>query len=149
MRTQRTLQFLALVLVARVPVVAVICSVPGTYPTIQEAVDDLACTQVDLADQTYAESVLIPRSLTVAGTGASIIEGRVLALGLGTQLDLVDLTIQNGCSPEALEVERGAQAQGTNLTVVRSGALPCPAFAGLFADGFESGDTSAWSTTVP
>ncbi len=30
-----------------------------------------------------------------------------------------------------------------------TGGLYVPPFGGLFADGFESGDTGAWSLTVP
>ncbi len=42
----------------------------------------------------------------------------------------------------------GAEVSGTNLTVERSTVLPCPP-SFIFADGFESGDTSAWSSQVP
>ena len=43
---------------------------------------------------------------------------------------------------------RGAQVTGSSLEVERSAALPCPP-SFTFADGFESGDTSAWSSQVP
>ena len=39
----------------------------------------------------------------------------------------------------------GAEAEGRNLVVFNAdGAAECP----LFSDGFESGDTVAWSSTV-
>lgn len=71
-------------------------------------------------------------------------------VGAATLVDLVDLAIQNGCSPSALLVLGGAETTGTNITVTRSAALPCPApLFVVFQDGFESGNTSAWSATVP
>ncbi len=69
-------------------------------------------------------------------------------MGAGTLVDLVDLAVQNGCLENAMLVQGGAEVSGTNLTVERSVALPCPPSI-IFADGFESGDTSAWSSQVP
>jgi hypothetical protein len=162
MRTPRALQLssrrfglvliLALVLTSSVPVGAVVCSVPGSHATIQEAIYDSACTEINLSDQTYAESILVPRSLTIAGPGAgtAILEGGVEATGSGTLVTMTDLEVRNGCQPEAFSAERGGRVEGTGLVVVRSAALPCPpVIADIFSDGFESGDTSAWSSTVP
>ncbi len=160
MRTRRTLQsllplfrpvlFLVLVLMARVPVPAITCTVPGSHLTIQAAVDDLACIQIDLVDQTYTESIHVPRSLTITGPGAGtpIIEGLVQVVGSGALVTLVDLQVRNGCQHEALSVAEAARVEGTGLEVVRSAALPCPPITRVFADGFESGDTTAWSGAV-
>lgn len=47
---------------------AATCSVPSpTYPTIQSAVDDPACTTIDVAPGVYSENVTISRSLTLNG----------------------------------------------------------------------------------
>lgn len=146
------LTVLLLVLAASSSLPAVTCTVPGTHATIQEAVDDPTCIPIDLADQTYPESVRLHRTLTVAGpgVGTAIIEGWVLAIGAGTVVTLDTLEVRNGCQPEALSSERGARVEGTDLVVVRSAALPCPAVAAdVFADDFESGDTLAWTATVP
>ena len=43
------------------------CAVPGSHTTIQEAADDPACATITLAAQTYPESIVIRRSLTLAG----------------------------------------------------------------------------------
>jgi hypothetical protein len=54
------------------------CAVPsGTYPTIQAAVSNAACTQVLVAAGTYHENVLITRSVVLHGAGAAttIIDG--------------------------------------------------------------------------
>ncbi len=134
------------------PLRAQTCTVPGSHATIQEAIDDPACTTITLSAQTYAESIVIPRSLTLAGPGAggAIVQGLVLVAGAGTQVTLQDLRVENGCFPSALRTVSGAEVIGTNLEVERLAALPCPPPPGsIFADGFEPGDTSAWSATVP
>ena len=143
--------FLALLLPAPAsPALAGVCTVPGSHATIQEAIDDPLCTQIDLAVQTYPESINIPRSLTLAGPGGggAIVEGLVRVVGAGTLVNLVDLAVQNGCPQNAMLVLGSAQVIATNLTVEHSAALPCPPSI-IFTDGFESGNTSAWSQTVP
>lgn len=60
------LRWLSLVLIVSVfaawasPGLAQTCTVPGSHATIQTAMDDPACTTIDLSAQTYAESVNIP-----------------------------------------------------------------------------------------
>ena len=50
---------------------AATCAVPtGTYPTIQSAVDDSACSTINVAPGLYAENVNISRSLTLNGAQA-------------------------------------------------------------------------------
>jgi hypothetical protein len=132
------------------PVAAGVCTVPGTHASIQAAIDDPACTQVDLAAQTYDESIHVPRSLTLAGPGAggAVVEGLAQVVGAGTTVTFADLAVRNGCDVASLRVLGGAQVSGSNLEVEHSEALPCPPST-IFEDGFESGDTSAWATTVP
>ena len=123
------------------------CAVPGSHATIQEAADDLACTSIALADQTYPESVRIARSVSLTGPGAGIavLEGRLEAVGVSTVLTVTDLRVESGCRPVAVEALAGARIEGVRLDTVSSSASPCPAFAfEIFADGFESGDTTAW-----
>ena len=126
------------------------CTVPGSHTSVQEAVDDPACATITLSAQIYPESVNIPRSLTLAGPGAggAVIGGLLRVAGAGTQVTLQDLRVENGCAPSALRTASGAEVTGVNLEVERSAALPCP-LSVVFEDGFESGDTSTWSSTVP
>jgi hypothetical protein len=134
------------------PVSAQICTVPGTHATIQEAIDDPACTTVNLEAQTYPESIVIPRSLTLAGpgTGGAVVRGLVLISGAATEAALQDLGVENGCRPDALRTSGGARMLGENLQVERDAVLPCPLTAdAIFANGFESGNTTAWSGTTP
>ena len=133
---------------------AATCPVPtGSHPTIQEAVDDAACTEIDLGGQTYTESVSIGRTLSLSGVSSapSIIAGRVVIQGAATVVSLADLTIDGsdptvaGCFVEAVDVSGGAQMLGSNVVVVNSDGIACL----LFGDGFEDGTTGAWSATSP
>lgn len=128
------------------------CTVPGSHATIQEAAGDPACATITLSAQVYPESIVIRRSLTLAGpgSGGAVVQGLVLMTGSGTQVTLQDLNVENGCAPDALRTSGGAQLTGENLDVERSAALPCPLTAdAIFVDGFESGNTSVWSNTSP
>jgi len=134
------------------PLAAQTCTVPGSHATIQQAADDPTCAEVVLAAQAYPESIILRRSLTLAGpgTGGAVVQGLVVISGATTEATLNDLRVENGCVPDALRASGGARLAGNNLQVERSGALPCPATADtIFTDGFESGNTTAWSGTTP
>lgn len=50
-----------------------VCSVPsGSYPTIQDAVNDPGCNTINVAPGVYNENVVIPRALTLNGPNAGI-----------------------------------------------------------------------------
>lgn len=122
------------------------------HATFSDATDDPGCATVTLAAQTYPESVVLRRSLTVAGPGAgdAVVQGLVLIAGATTEATLNDLRVENGCVPDALRTVSGARLTGNNLQVERPTALPCPLTANtIFVDGFESGNTTAWSGTTP
>lgn len=130
------------------------CPVPtGSHPTIQSAVDDASCTEVQLGGQTYTEVVSIGRTLALSGVSSatSVIAGRVNIRGASTIVAVADLTIDGsdeavaGCFSEALAVEDSAQMSGNNLVVINGDGTACV----LFEDGFEDGTTGAWSNTSP
>ena len=134
--------------------VAATCEVPSaSYPTIQAAVDDVGCTEVVLASQTFTEAVVIGRDLTLRGASSSstVIEGQVEVQGTTTQVEIRDLKIDAsapsvaGCFQVGLPVQGGAQVNSREVVVLNGRGNACP----LFEDGFESGDTSAWSSTAP
>ena len=126
-----------------------VCPVPTiAHSSIQAAVDDAACTEIVLADQTFVESVAVTRSLQLRGdsSATTVIEGQVTVTGNTTQVTLQDLKVDGGgCFLVALDVGGGAQVTiQQDVVVINAAGDECP----IFADGFESGDCAAWSTTV-
>jgi len=131
-----------------------LCPVPSSsHVTIQAAVDDPACTEIELAAGAFIESVVIPRDLVLRGasTTATVIEGQVTVQGGSTQAHIEDLTIDGsaagvgGTLDQALLVGGGARIAGSGLVVLNAATDLHP----IFTDGFESGSTSAWSGTSP
>ena len=116
--------FSALVVSWGPPANAATCNVPTTtYTTIQSAVDDVSCTEIVLAAQSYLEPAAIARSLTLRGAGSSttVIEEQV-SVTAGTVV-LQDLTVgvsspfESNRYAAALSVSGGAQVSGTDLVV--------------------------------
>lgn len=148
-RSPRLGVLLAALLLSPVPLLAGVCQVPASHPTIQAAVDDGLCTDIEVAAGSYPESIRIERPLILHGAGAATVLGGFLrAVGAGTTVSLVDLAVENGCPLRSLWAADGGSISGLAVTATASSALPCLEGA-LFSDGFESGDTSAWSATVP
>ncbi len=136
------------------PCFAAVCSVPSvSHPTIQEAVGDLACTEVVVAAGTFVEEVVIGRDLDVGGASSAttIIEGRMVVEGAAILVVVHDLTIDAsaasvaGCFADGLLARGGAQLSANGVVAINGDGDACL----LFRDGFESGNTTAWSSTVP
>ena len=130
------------------------CPVPsGNHATIQSAVDDPGCTEVQLGSQTYVEDIVVERTLEVSGVSstATVIAGRILITGETTAVTLSGFTADAstpasaGCFLEAIDVEGGARMIGSNIVAVNGDGTACL----LFGDGFEDGTTNAWAVTVP
>lgn len=136
---------------------AVPCAVPSaSYPTLGAAVRDGACTLVQLAAGSFPENVVITRDLAVAGAGsaASSLHGNLTVTGAGNDVTLDALRVDGtaagvaGCWPEILKASGGATITSVvDLRVLNTatGGTACR----LFADGFESGGTLAWSARLP
>ena len=133
---------------------AVPCPVPsGSHPTIQTAVDDVGCTEIELGSQVYVESVEIGRTLSVSGVTAATttVAGRLLINGATAVVTLTELTVDGshpavaGCFGEAVDVGGGARMVGSNIVVVNGDGEACL----IFGDGFEDGTTHGWSNTTP
>jgi len=127
-----------------------VCSVPSQpHPTIQAAVTDAACTEIVLAAQVFAESVAVSRSLLLRGdtSTTTVIEGQVTVSGEATEVTLQDLHVKGGgCFSVALDIGGGAQITSQqDVVVINAAGGECP----IFFDGFELGNTLAWSLTVP
>ena len=136
---------------------AVPCAVPSaSFPTLSAAVRDVGCTLVQVAGGTLAENVSIARDVTIQGAGsaATFVQGSFLVTGAGNDVTLDALRVDGtaagvaGCWPEILKASGGATiTAGTELRVLNTatGGTACR----LFADGFESGGTLAWSLRLP
>lgn len=115
------------------------CTVPGTHPTIQAAIDDPGCATIDLLPQTYFEHLEIDRSLTLAGPpgNGAMVQGQVNLTGISTVVALSDFSIVSGCESGTLRVVGGSEMTGSGLSVLFSSSEPC-APGLLYLDGFEN-----------
>ena len=68
------------------------CTVPGSHPTIQAAVDDVACESIALTATDYAETVIVTRSLTLTG-GPLILHGEPTVSGTGAEVDVENVAL--------------------------------------------------------
>ena len=153
-RSMLFLAFLGILAFATPVVDAATCTVPSVpHETIQEAVDDIGCTEIDLAAQLFIESVSITRSIVLRGdsSASTVVQGRLTVTGASTIVDLHTLKIDGsalpvrGCFEAALDVTGGGRvAADDDVVVINTGGGSCP----IFADGLETGNSSRWSRTV-
>lgn len=138
-RTAHLLLFIACSVLAA-PCFAQTCTPPSaSHPTLQQAIDDPACTTVSLGAQAYAEFINISRSLALVGTGpgASTVDGPITVTGATTQVSFSAVGIRNGCAVPGLQINAGARVSTTNVSVAPA-AIACPGLPNfLFKDGFE------------
>jgi hypothetical protein len=150
--------FVALLALGDSSASAVACNAPSaTYPTLGAAARDAACTLVQLAAGGFAENVDVARDVAIQGAGsaATTVQGHLFVSGAGNDVTLSGLLLDGtaagvaGCWSEILMASGGATiVSGADLRVLNTaagGGLGCR----LFADGFESGGTLAWSMRVP
>ena len=96
------------------------------------------------------ESLLIDRSLVLAGpVEIADIRGRIEVRGSGVDVDLLNLFVNSGCEPGSLTVTEGARAMTDVVEVRVTTGTPCPPAGLTFGDDFETGNTDAWSVTIP
>ena len=114
------------------------------------------CTTIELATGAFAENIVVTREVAIAGAGAtaSIVAGSMEIAGAATEVSLARMAIDGtasggaGCWSSLLRTTGGARVTaGDDVAVTNSGIPngPCR----LFADGFESAGTLAWSDQVP
>jgi hypothetical protein len=129
------------------PLAAAICNVPAGQATVGAAIANPSCSEIVLAAQSFNESPSIARSLTLRGAGVdlSVIEGKLSVSGAGVLVELRDLTVDAAALPpgDGLAVAPGAEVALRHVEVFTASSN------GIYTDGFESGTTSAWSSTVP
>ncbi len=124
------------------------CTVPGSHSTINSAIDDPVCTEVELDALVYDETLDVARSIDLIGPPAASAEinGPVRVAGSGTTVRLERLIVTTDCDAQAVLARDGAQVDASELDVVFADGAGC--LGGLFLDGFEVGTTAAWVAQV-
>ena len=128
------------------------CNVPSaSYPSIQSAVDVINCTEIVVASGSFFENVAIGRTLEIRGVSSTTttIVGKVTVGGSGTKATLKGLTIAvlpEDIPHDGLVVVGDAEVIPDDLVIGTTDLDPADH---IFSDGFESGDTTMWSNTVP
>ena len=130
MKAPIRLSILTLAIAGLVPTpatAAATCQVPSaSYPTIQSAVNDANCTELELGGQTFNEDVSIDRSLTItgAGSGSTIIDGTGsipavdLTANTARQLSIAGLTITGGGGSSCAGLNVSGTTHSVTLTDV-------------------------------
>jgi hypothetical protein len=133
---------------------AVVCAVPADRPTVQAAVSDPGCTEVQVAAGTYDERVVVSREVEISGAGPDVtrLSRPLHAVGAETVVTVGGFAIDVGgqCYPELLTVGGGAAlavdpTSEVPIRVRQRTVDPCR----LFDDGFESATLHAWSAKSP
>ena len=120
-------------------VLAGVCTVPGSHASIQAAVDDPACADIELANQNYFELLEIDRSLSLSGPmgGSATVVGQVEVTGSTTLAMLSDFRVEGGCPDGVLLVTGDSQATASGLRVFYDAGSGC-AMDLFYRDGFEN-----------
>lgn len=121
------------------PALAGSCTVPGTHDSIQAAVDDPGCTQIELANRDYFELLSINRSVTLSGPpgGNARVVGQVQVTGPTTLALLSNFRVEGGCPDGVLRVTGGGQATADGIQVIVDAASGCDSNV-FYRDGFET-----------
>jgi hypothetical protein len=130
------------------------CSVPGGYPTIQSAVNDVTCDPINVAPGTYNENVTILRSVTINGSqagnndfltrsanpaGESIVNGP-LSTGVAVfSISAADVTI------DGFTIKNSVTAFSASGVAVRAGGDDAAIMNNIF-DGIMTTDLSGNGT---
>ena len=109
---------------------AATCTVPGTYPTIQMAVNDSSCDPINVAAGAYAENVTISRTLTLNGAQAgNPVAGRTFGspfestvTGTGTDVPIFKIAATN-VTIDGFSVTNPGQSTGILVKTAGSGAV--------------------------
>jgi Kelch motif/Calx-beta domain len=81
-----------------------ICSVPDSYSTLQNALDDFTCSVIQVITGTYPANLVITRSVTIQGVAANLVvlqgsgAGPVISTATGTNVTLQGMTLSGGAS---------------------------------------------------
>jgi nitrous oxidase accessory protein NosD len=119
---------------------AAICNVPASYTSVQAAVNDNNCSEIQMSPGQYEGSVNISRSLSLSGSGSNrtVIRGVVSVSGNATQVTLTSFRISGGCLGSWLISSGGARVSASVVTSEYVAPTSCGGGELIFEDGFES-----------
>jgi hypothetical protein len=134
-----------MVVLVATPALCATCIVQSSsYPSVQSAVDNPSCTEIILTSGVFAGPVTIGRTLEIRGASSdrTRIVGKITVQGGATTATLTGFTIAVSSDPpnDGLVVTGGAEVTPDDLVI--------KTIDYIFFDGFDSGNTTAWSSTV-
>lgn len=116
-----------------------LCTVPEDYASLQEAVNDNSCTEIQFGPGEFDGSVTIERSIDLTGSGSANTDvmGVITVSGTGTLVDAKGFKVVGGCN--WLTVSEGGALYGTDLVVsVEATPDQCEGGDWIFDNGFET-----------
>jgi len=130
----------ALILLVTGSAQAAICNVPASYASVQAAVNDNNCSEIQMSPGQYEGSINISRSLTLSGSGSNrtVVRGVVSVSGNATQATLTSFRISGGCLGSWLISSGGARVSASIVTSELIAPSPCGGEELIFEDGFEN-----------
>jgi hypothetical protein len=136
----------AIILLRAIPGISGTCLVPSaSYQTIQSAVDVATCTEIVLTKGAFMGGLTIDRPLEIRGVSSAHtrVLGSITVQGAATTATLTGFTIGVGSDPpnDGLVVTDGAEVVPDDVVITTLDSI--------FFDGFEPGNTTAWSSTRP
>jgi nitrous oxidase accessory protein NosD len=119
---------------------AAICTVPASHASIQSAIDDSNCSEIQMSPGQYDGSLNIARSLALIGSGSNsaVVRGVVSVSGNATQVTAQGFRISGGCLGSWLIASSGATLSGLDLVSELLAPTQCPGGEMIFEDGFET-----------
>lgn len=109
------------VLALAAPQPALTCSVPGDHASIQAAINDLSCASIDLGAGVHYETVVVSRSVSIGGAGASntIVDGQGQGSVFTIQSDVIAIISKMTIRGGSADLGGGIFNEGT-LTLIAS-----------------------------
>lgn len=131
---------LALLLLVTGSAQAALCNVPASYTSVQAAVNDNNCSEIQMSPGQYEGSINISRSLTLSGSGSNrtVVNGVVSVSGNTTQATLRSFRISGGCQGSWLISSGGASVLASTIRSELVAPSQCGGDELIFEDGFES-----------
>lgn len=147
-KTTRVLSVVMLLGINSYSVHAAICSVPSEYSSIQQALNNTTCDEINVATGTFFENITISRNVYLHGAGIdqTVIDGdgkdRVIDINEGFVVTLSNLTVKNGRSTSGAGIYNEGATTLNHVAVVENVAFGADGSDGASARGGGSGGSA-------